>query len=656
MKDGSPVSNSQTADPPASLYWRLGVPLGLVVLIALAFVPALDASFVGWDDTDLVVGNTRYRGLTPETLRWVFTTSFGGHFQPLTWLSYSLDWAMWHREAFGFHLTNVLLHVLTALAFYGLARRLLVLGSPVAATVRSRSIILGAGMAAALFAVHPLRAESVAWIAERRDVLSGVLYVLAVSFYVRYAAGSVSSSRAVGFGPRAWYLLAIGSCALSLLAKASAITLPLVLLVLDVYPLRRLGRATNASAGRVLVEKLPFLLMAFLAGSRALVAQQDGGALYTLAAHDIPARLAQMCYGLVFYLRKTLWPTDLGPLYQIPPRDVLLGPMLWINLAVVLAIAATAVRLRRRVPALLAALSAYVVVVLPVLGVAQSGPQLVADRYSYLSCMGFALLVGGFVAKRSRSIRATGRARGPRLVLASAVVITLLARATFQQANVWTSGLTLWARGVHVSPDSAVAHTNYGDALARVTLFPAAMNHFRRALELDPRDAVAHHHLGDIEIRRGDPNAAIYHYAHSLSIDPTRTGACFSLGRALVAVGQAERALTVLRDGTRRSPDALDLIDYLARILSTHPADTIRSADEAVSLALHVNEARGPEHVPSLMTLATAYANAGRFDDAVSTGEEALRAADPTNDARLVQELKRRIEMFRRGEPYRTPW
>ena len=651
-----PCSGAARAAAPT--IWRFIVPVALVVLVAVVFVPALDATFVYWDDDDLLFYNTRYRTLSADSLRWMFTTSFAGHFQPLTWLSYTLDWALWKRELFGYHLTSVVLHALTAVGLYSLARRLLTAGSAGNSAIASTPVVLSAGLAATLFAVHPLRAESVAWLAERRDVLGGLFYVLAVVCYLRYAGASQGrrTFQSVSSG-RHWYAAAVASCILSLLAKASAVTLPLVLVILDVYPLRRWGRGPNARSGAgrgAVIDKLPFLVLAVVAGWRAIIAQEQGGALYSFAQHDIWARLAQASYGLIFYLWKTLWPTNLGPLYEIPPRGVLFGPMLWISLAALVVIGFIAVRARRRLPAVPAALAVYVVVLFPVLGFAQSGPQLVADRYSYLSCMGLAVLAGaGLLRLLQAEVWRWNRNRRAILSLAAALVVAALARATYAQAGTWLSGRMLWAHGVQVSPNSAVAHTNYADALVRTdVLFTDAARHYQRALELNPFDPVALHHFADLLRKVGEIDDAIRYYLRALQVDPNRKEACFSLARLFVNTGRPQQAVKVLRDGATRHPEALDLIDYLVQLLSTHPDEDVRDGEEAVRWATHVSRAHNDANPQSLLILATAYAEAGRFDEAVDTAQQALALATYNGDDRLSSELQHRLTLFLQGKPY----
>ncbi len=644
---------------PIPSRWRYFAPVVLLILVVLTFMPALDAGIVDWDDDDLLIHNTRHRTVDAVNLRWMFTTSYAGHFQPLTWLSYALDWAIWNREWFGFHLTNVLLHALCTIAFYFLTRRLLSVGRG-SEWARSMPAVVSSMFAAAVFAVHPLRVESVAWLAERRDVLAGFFYIVSVGCYLRYVAATdrTTSARGARGIP---YAGAVVLCGISLLAKASAITLPVVLLILDVYPLRRLRLGhDSASNGRppsglIWLEKVPFFALAVAAGVRALIAQAQGGALHGYSQHDLLARFAQACYGILFYPWKTILPTNLGPLYEIPPRDVLLGPMFWASVTGVVVVAIAATYLRRRCPALVAALVVYLVVVSPVLGLAQSGPQLVADRYSYLSCLGFAALAGAVLMKILGSDTwLLNPDRRALMVLISLLPVVALAVPTYRQSNIWLESWTLWSHGIRVSPNSAIAHTNYADALARQEFIEGAAEHYELALELNPNDPVAHHHFADMHVRFNRLDGAIYHYLHSLRIDPDRSRACRSLAKALVATGRAPQAVEVLRDGVGRHPDALELVGYFAQILSTHPDESVRNAGEAVKWAEHLDAALNHDDGQALLILASAYAEAGRFDEAISTAQKGIDVAEKEGAGPIPDELRRRLELFRQGKAYRS--
>jgi len=657
------------SDPPSR--WRFVVPPALVLLVFLAFMPALTAGLVYWDDDDLLIHNTRHEVLDLESLKWMFTTSYSGHFQPLTWLTYAFDVAAWGGHPAGYHLTSVMLHAVTAIAFYYLARMLLAAGGGKIGPRNSGPLVLSAGFAAALFAVHPLRAESVAWLAERRDVLSGALYVAAVGFYLRYVHharegdGSVvgdahPATSGVGLtrAARVWYVAAAGACALSLMAKASAMTLPFVLLILDVYPLRRLGGKSGWLRGtvrRIWIEKLPLLALAIAGGLRALIAQARGGDLYSIAEYGPMARLAQACYGLTFYIRKTFVPTDLGPLYEIPPRAQLLGPTFGFSAAAVTGLVVVAIVLRRRLPAVPAALAVYAITLAPVLGLAQSGPQLVADRYSYLSCMGFAALGGGALLRcfRRGSWWAAPYRRAALTVLAAGLLVAL-EKATFRQADFWQSPYELWTRGVEVSPNSAIAHTNLADLLAWSSQDEAAAEHYRIALAIDPNDAVALHHLGDLLERTGKPDLAMNYYIGALRLDPNRPGACFSLAKLLVSKGRAKDAVAVLRDGVKRAPGSLQIAQYLSELLASHPDDSLRSAEEAVALAKRVNDAYEGKDASALVTLATALAEAGRFAEATHAAASAVEIAEAQDRTGYVcHTAEHRLELFRNERPYR---
>ncbi len=673
------------------------VPVALVGLVLLAFMPALSAGFAYWDDDKLLLTNDRYRELSADSLKWMLTTSFAGHFQPLTWLSYWLDYKIWWQDSFGFHLTNVLWHMATAVAFYFLARTLLTVGLNESVTRRGHRVVICAGIAAALFAIHPLRAESVAWIAERRDVLSGFFFVVSITAYMQFRLNrnkshigkradvdndSVPTEQlgrstcqnksdnhiaefdvsqdvcaAVRSKGSVWYWLSVALCACSLLAKASAVMLPLALLVIDVFPLRRLARDQGKLARNLcglIFEKMPFIVLAGFAAIRALVAQEQGRALYSLEQHDVVSRFAQACYGLVFYPLKTVLPLNLGPLYPIPPRSELLGVMFWVSLVALVIVCVIVMRFRRVWPALLAAISYYVIMVAPVLGFVQSGPQLVADRYSYLSCLGFSLL-GGVIALKVMSSPWYARRSERRAIflLGVASVLTLLTHATFRQNDYWQEPRGLWTRAVAVAPKNPIALVNLGDAYARFGSigYDHAEHLYKNALELEPNDSVAHHHLATIYDLTGRPESAIRHYVYALKVDPNRTSACFSLGRLLARRGDGNLAVKVLMDGLQRNPGAIEIIELSAELFATYPDASVRNGEEAVRLAKLAIGRRGADHPLSLLLLATAYAEMEEFEKAIASAEAAGLAVQKDNE-QLHNEIQKRLTLFRAGRPF----
>lgn len=654
----SPIPSSVPVPPISGrtidkVPWHWVVPCALVLLILAAFLPAIMAELVYWDDDDLLIGTTLYRTLDWPALKWMFTTSYAGHFQPLAWLSFWLDWEIWHREYSGYHLTSVLFHAGAALLVYTLALRFMTLAMNGGARLprgfdRSPVLPLTAALCAAVFAVHPLRVESVAWLAERRDVVAGFFFVAAIASYVRWCTQDAGARQT-----RIWYWLALSCQLLSLLARAGAVSLPLVLLILDIFPLRRLeNRPWPARLAALFWDKAPFLILSVAAGVRAWVAQVEAGAMYPLAEYDLSSRLAQTLYSLSFYPWKTLIPANLGPLYQIPPRETLMGWILWKGLLGSAAIMAVAWVCRRRMPAVTAAIGAFVVIVAPVSGVFQSGPQLVADRYSYLSCLGFALLPAAGLIWLVRRHEAALHRMLPGFALVSAVCVTAMFHATARQSAIWSSALDLWEWGVKVSPDSPIAHTNRADALMVLGNISQAADHYRTALQLNPRDAIAAHHFGNALADLGDLKGAEALLIHSLRIDPRRPRVFVDLAQLLVALDRANEAVQLLQERIARAPDDMLATGFLAELLATHPDELIRDGCEASELAARASLALGHEDARALLTWASAQAEDGQWDDALATARKGLALANKQRREDLSFEFRRRMHLFAQEVPY----
>jgi len=663
VEPGRPAT--ETSVKPAGWAWSLGVPTAVVLLTLVVFVPALASGFVHWDDDDLLFGTTHYQEFTPESLAWMWSTTFAGHFQPLTWLSYSLDYLWTQHDPFGYHLTNVALHLFNAALFYWLTLRLLRRGLASRAAHGSRALVMSAGVAALVFAIHPLRAESVAWIAERRDVLSGFFYLIAIHCYISF--GSVWTPRSddgpsTALSPERptgrtfWIVACFLAFVAATLAKASTVMLPLVLLVLDAYPLGRLKRrdhGADAAWPRIILEKVPFLAVSVIVGLLAINAQSASGALYPLNEYGLPLRAAQAFYGSAFYVWKTLLPIGLGPLYPIPDRSVVFGWMLPAGLATFGVLVLVAVMARRRYPVVWVALTVFVIQLLPVVGVFQSGPQFVADRYTYLACMGFAVLAGALCLHLMLKPRLWSDSRlRAGAVLVAACIISWLTHATFRQASYWDSPLALWQRGVQVSPDSSIAHVNLADAYIASGYPAEAVHHYRRGLLLNPRDSIAASHLGRVLARAGEHGPATRMFTLGLSLQPERSADYRRLALSLVATGRAEKAVTVLRNRARRAPHELATIEMLSDLLCTFPEPDIRDGAEAVRWATRLYHVRGKSDIPAMLLLATALAENGQFDRASSTAEKALMLARKNEKYRLIAELERRLELFRAQRQY----
>src|SRR5881409_291814 len=449
----SPRGDGSMGLTSAQRWIRWLAPLLVALFTLAAFLPALQNQFVNWDDKDNFLDNPHYRGLGWTHLRWMWTTHLG-HYIPLTWMTLGLDYLLWGMKPVGYHLTNLLLHAANAVVFFFVVRRLLTRALP-SPSERGHALAVAAGFAALVFAIHPLRVESVAWATERRDVLSGLFYLLTLLSYLRACERGARGRRLY------WLSVALFGCAL--LSKSMAVSLPVVLLILEVYPLRRLGGSlgwASASARRVYLEKIPFVLLAAAASALALLAHLSSRAMVSVAHLSALDRLAVSAYGLSFYLWKTVVPLNLSPLYMLPQTVNPAATPFIVSYGGVLAVTAIALALRRRWPGLPAAWLAYVVVLLPVLGIAQSGPQIAADRYTYLAALGWAILAGAGLLScwRLSTSSTTGAPTTWGLAGMATGIVIALGVLTWNQVQIWHDSGRLWTYALALDPNSPIAH------------------------------------------------------------------------------------------------------------------------------------------------------------------------------------------------------
>ncbi|MCA8955716.1 MAG: tetratricopeptide repeat protein [Planctomycetes bacterium] len=505
----------------------------------LPFLPVLDAGFVNWDDDQNFVTNEHYRGLSLEHLRWMFTTLHYGGYHPLSWLSVALDHAVWGMDPRGYHLTNLLLHAANTLLLFGLLCEL----ARTAAQRLAGHVVPAATGAALLFAVHPLRVETVAWITERRALLACGFLLGTVWCYLR--------AHRLG-ARRAWVLqgMAVLAYAGSLLSKGMAVTLPVLLLLLDAYPLHRLRRWSDLLPRTI--EKLPYFALAAGVGYLARLAQQEGDAVRSLAEHGPLGRIAQAAYALCFYLLRTVWPADLCALHPLERALNATEPRFLLAFGGVLAITAAALWLRRRVPVVLAGWSSYVLILLPVSGVVQSGPQLVAERYAYLASLPLAALTAAALSRAPRRVWLP-------LVAAVAVLFGVL---SYRQCGVWHDSVRLWTRVVAVHPDGIQGQFNLANALRLESRHDAAARHYAKVTEFVPRHGAAWYYLGLslLQQKRNADAAAALRRAHDLAADgywvvrPRSVEVRYCLGLAHHLAGQDGDAVEHLQVARRLDP------------------------------------------------------------------------------------------------------
>ncbi|MGN6732284.1 MAG: tetratricopeptide repeat protein [Candidatus Binatia bacterium] len=516
----------------------------------------------------MLVQNSHYRGITWPQLRWMFSTFSMGHFQPLSWLSLSLDYLVWGNDPSGYHLTNLILHALGAVTFFFVAKILIAQAFQLNAEKQSWTLNLAAGLSSLLFAIHPLRVESVAWVTERRDVLSGFFFFLTLYCYLRSSqiSENISSSR--------WFALSLTAYLLSLMAKASAITLPVILLLLDFYPLRRLsGRCKswlNPAQQKVLKEKVPFIVLAFIFAALAISAQHSAGALRPAQQYFFSYRLGQAAYGVVFYLWKSVLPIGLSPLYELPYDFAEWIPLFVLCGSLAAGITVGLFLLRNLWPAGLACWIYYLVILAPVLGFAQSGPQLVADRYSYLACTSWAILIGGGYFGAHQFART--QAHGMRLIWTMSTIILLglvtLGSLSWKQTLVWRNDGTLWRHVIAVGPPSSIAYYNLGRNFEDENKLDIARNYYRRAVEINPANPDAQYNFARLLEKKGDLNEAIGHYKLAVQIRPNDADTHNNLGLLLAQRGELEPALKEFRDAIRIDPTYSKAYFNLGRILA----------------------------------------------------------------------------------------
>ena len=536
--------------------------MALALVTVAVFAPALSNGFVDWDDSVNVAENIHFRGLGWRQIQWMFTTTLMGHYIPVTWLTLGLDYTLWGMNPLGYHLTNIGLHAANAGLFYLLALRLL----GTATRLTGRTLRLAAVIAALVFAVHPLRAESVAWVTERRDVLSGCFFLLTLLLYLASLDGDDRRRRRIRLASLACY-------ALALLSKSIVMTLPLTLLVLDVYPLRRISLSgpwwRDASVRAVLKEKIPFLVLAIAMAVTSYAAVALNAFLTPLERYGCLARIGMVAYSLWFYLQKTFVPLALSPLYELPSVVNPLGARFLPSVLIVSALTIVLIRVRRRWPAGLAIWVCYALALAPVSGFVHAGHQLAHDRYSYLSCLGWALLVGAGVglAVHGALGGALRRSFAAAAVSVAVVWIAALATLTWLQVQAWRDSETLWRHAVDADPECVLCESNLGSALYRLRLLEPAKQHFERALALRPNAPRPHGGVGLVVADMGDVERGVRHLTIAVDYAPGDTYLLANLGVVLANARRHDRALPYLDRALRIDPNHVPALVTLGSVL-----------------------------------------------------------------------------------------
>jgi tetratricopeptide (TPR) repeat protein len=630
------------------------------------FGQTLVHDFVNFDDHVYVYENPLViRGLSTQGIIGAFTRTHAQNWHPLTTVSHMLDCQLYGLKAGGHHLTNVILHTISVLLLFLVLKQM--------TDGRWQSAFV-----AALFAIHPLHVESVAWISERKDVLSSVFFMLTLAAYARYARAPSP--------PR--YLLVALLFAFGLMSKPMLVTLPCVLLLLDYWPLGRL-RGQKSEVGsrlrRLITEKVPLFALSVLSCIATLFAQRQGPSVID----QLPFlwRLNNTFVSYFAYVWQMLWPARLAVFYPHPNNRLPLVAVI-VAIAFLVGVSLLVIYLRRTKPYLVTGWFWYLGMLVPVIGLVQVGEQAHADRYTYLPQIGLYMMIAWTVG--NLLLEATPRARRALVGAAATITIVSLGVCAVVQASYWRNSETLWNHTLAVTGENDVAHNNLGflflrrgeldkaisefqaaldirsgntetryslgaaliqnnlgNALARKQLWHEAIDHLQEAVRLRPDYADAYFNLGTVLFQQGRIDQAIAQWKKALAIRPRDAEAHRNVASALRKQGNVKEAIVEYEQALNINPQDSVALNNLAWILATSSDASMRDGARAVTLAekaVQVSEARDPNFV---RTLAAASAEAGQFAEAVATAEAAKALASTQNKPELANRLEEEIALYR---------
>lgn len=584
------------------------VVLGLVLLNVAVFGQTLRFDFINYDDPAYVTKNPRlYDGLSAENLRRVFSAPYHDNYMPLTALSYFTDYERAATDPSAYHLTNLLLHTINSILLF-------------VVLVRLTASLWPSALVAALFAVHPLHVESVAWVAERKDLLSTFFGWLALGAYTWYAR----RPRPLAYAVLALFFLA------GLLSKPMLVTLPCVMLLLDYWPLERAAfiRPDARKWARLFLEKLPLLAMSAALSVVTLVVQTPG--LSRVESLGLGDRMSNAVVAYVRYLVHTVWPVGLIPHYPHPGDTLPLG-LVAVALLVIIAITIAAWRLRNRAPYLLVGWLWYLGTLVPVIGVVQVGGQAMADRYTYIPLVGIFIAIAWGL---NDLIQFRPRARVPAAAL-SLAVIAVLSGLAYGQTSQWRDSRTLWTYATGADPANFVTQSLLGEALLSEGEIDAARQHLANALELAPHHRPALLNMARLDIAQGRLQDAVQRCQTLIARNPADPDAHTTWASVLIRQGKLNAAIEQLDIALAKNPDHADaLTNYGAALLfSGRSEEAIPVLERAIRAA--------PADAAALTNLAAAHFDLGQIDDA---RRYCQRALDREPDFAKAQALQRELD------------
>ncbi|MFL6516366.1 MAG: tetratricopeptide repeat protein [Chthoniobacterales bacterium] len=648
----------------AHTHWpSFAVCLLLAAAVWVVFGQTLGFAFVNYDDNQYVYDNAQIvHGLTFEGVQWAFTHAHSGNWHPLTTLTHMFDCQVYGLHPWGHHFENVLLHGITAILLFLVMQQM-------------TGALWPSAFVAAVFAVHPLHVESVAWISERKDVLSGLFFMLTLMTYGRYAQKQDAAAKAsFSFFRSPDYWLTLLFFALGLLSKPMLVTVPFVLLLLDWWPLQRWGyHNQRTSAAHLVREKIPFLVLSAASCAATIRAQTDAAMSFEKLA--LPLRLENALTACAAYIWQMFYPSGLAVFYPHLANRLALGTV-GAAVLVLLLISAGVAAGSGKHPYLPVGWLWYLGMLVPVIGVMQVGSQAKADRYTYLPQIGLYIMVAWGCAELCRA----WRYRRALLGAGAAAILAALLVVARVQTSYWKNSVSLWTHALASTSENSLAHNNLGLALAAAGNLPGAIQHFEQARQLKP-DPEAYNNLGFALATEGKLPEATQDFEEALHLKPDYSEAYNNLGLDLAlqgklseAVQDCQRAVQLKPDyaeahnnlgfafagegklpeavqeyerAIRLKPDYLEAMNNLAYLLATSRDSTLRNGEKAIALSVRANQLTNGGNPVVLGTLAAAYAEAGRYPEAIETANRAIRLARDRGNSNLVSTLESQLEIYK---------
>lgn len=617
---------------------KLLIYIGLAATTFAAYEPTLRNGFVNYDDDKYITQNPRVtQGITQDSLVWAFTQPHYYMWHPLTTLSNMLDCQLFGLKASWHHLVSLLIHIANALLVFWILTNL------------TGSIWPGAFIAA-VFALHPVQVESVAWAAERKTVLSGLFWFLTIAVYIWY-------TKRPGTARYILLFLVFGLC---IMTKPVVVTLPFALLLLDYWPLERVKwelsikpLTPNAesprkfSAALLIIEKIPLLLLSAVLAVATFISQQSGEVVSSLEKLPLNLRIANAFISYIKYIGKIIWPSGLAVFYpyfhlNLTDTVVIICALLFV-LATVLCI-----YVGRRRKYVLVGWLWYAGTLAPMIGLVQVGSQSMANRYMYISILGLLIIaifaVKEFVADKTR--------RKIFIAVSAAGLLFALGILTHMQVKHWQNDFTLFGYALEVTENNVVVESGFGSALFKAGRYNEAVPYLTKALQISPTYSNARNNLGKVYLKLGKFNEAIACFDELIKQNQDAPEAYVNLAIVYSQQGKHDLAIRNCVKAEQLKPKDAEVLNNLAWLLAT-ASDLSADANKAIGYAQRACELTAYNNADYLDTLAVAYAAAGKFNDAIMTAEKALNIAKAAGQENTFREIQSRLELYKAGKPYR---